>query len=97
MLGIELTDHDVLNVPLLAPTPTAISFRRERLCPGHHRRRRGRHPEYGRRRRARRQPGVTGRHAVPSALRTGHAFLNDIAHQRQSGVDSQTGAASLTR
>ena len=85
MLGIQLTDYDVGNVPLLRTDPTATSFPGANGFPQliigigpdgipEHRRRRRRRGQSRRRWPARRL-GT----AVP-AVRTGHAFLADIAH-----------------
>ena len=76
LLGIELTDEDVLSVPLLATDPYG-RFLAGRTAS----RRSSRRPVSSRAtwpRHARRQPR---RHLVPAtAVRTGHAFLDDIAH-----------------
>ena len=82
MLGIQLTDDDVGNVPLLR-TDAYGNFipGAERLPAGHHRHRRRRH--------SRTRPTTSSSRAtsaapvgldVAGALRTGHAFLADIAH-----------------
>ena len=72
MLGIALTDQDVLNVPLLATDPY-----------GHV------HPRPATASRSSCRPATGGLvegnpaapvHAPPDAVRTGHAFLDDIAH-----------------
>ena len=83
MLGIQLTDADVLNVPLLATDaygnfiPGANGF--AQFVTDH-----------------RPVEGESGwrRHAVPAnAVRTGHAFLNDIAH---SAVPTASNGTPLT-
>ena len=81
MLGINLTDADVHNVPLLA-TDAYGNFipGRERLPAG------GDRPPAptASRHRRRRTELVEGNPAAPislvNAVRTGHAFLDDIAH-----------------
>ena len=88
MLGIELTDLDVRNVPLLGPTRTAISFPARTAMPS-----------------SSMAPDADGmptncslegtprgpRHSGrPRSVRTGHAFLNDIAHHAAPGLSTTT-------
>ena len=93
LLGIELTDLDALNLPLLRTDaygkfiPGANGFAQiitgvgATASPTRRRR--------CARRRSDRQWRTRGQHCA--ALRTGHAFLNDIAHSANP-VSSQTGA-----
>ena len=83
MLGIQLTDIDVGSVPLLR-TDAYGNFipGAERLAAAHHRHRRRRHSQHGRRHRRRRATSAAPVNPTTAgAVRTGHAFLADIAHE----------------
>ena len=81
------TDQDVLNVPLLATDPYGRFVpRRQRLPADRHRR-----PAWSRATR----PPTAARCPVPAdAVRTGHAFLDDIAHHAVPLGDTTTPATA---